>query len=63
MTRGMRDRRVWQNALDDIIAFTKTPRGKRTYNWRKLSIERSFAETKVVYGMCCARMLGIPNMR
>ena len=49
--------------MDDVIAFMKTPNGKRIYNWRKQTIERSFAEAKVNHGLRYARMLGIQNMR
>ena len=63
MTRRMVDRHVWQDALDDIIAFTKSGIGSRIYAWRKQTIERSFAEAKVNHGLRYARMLGIKNMR
>ena len=63
MTRRMVDRHVWQDALDDVIAFTKTDIGRRIYAWRKETIERSFAEAKVNHGLRYARMLGIRNMR
>ena len=63
MTRRMVDRHVWQDALDDVIAFTNTNKGKRIYAWRKETIERSFAEAKVNHGLRYARMLGIRNMR
>ena len=59
----MVERHVWQDDLDDITAFTKTLNGKRLYNWRKETIERSFAEAKENHGLRCARMLGIQNMR
>ena len=59
----MVERHVWQDDLDDITAFTKTPNGKRLYNWRKETIERSFAEAKENHGLRYARMLGIQNMR
>ena len=59
----MVERHVWQDALDDITAFTKTPIGRRLYAWRKETIERSFAEAKVHHGLRFARMLGIQNMR
>ena len=54
---------MWQDDLDDITAFTKTFNGKRLYNWRKETIERSFAEAKENHGLRYARMLGIQNMR
>ena len=63
MTRRMVDRHVWQDALDDVIAFTKSGIGSRIYAWRKETIERSFAEAKVNHGLRYARMLGIRNMR
>ena len=59
----MVERHVWQDALDDVIAFTKSEIGRRIYNWRKETIERSFAEAKVNHGLRYARMLGIQNMR
>jgi hypothetical protein len=59
----MVERHVWQDDLDDITAFTKTLNGKRLYNWRKETIERSFAEAKENHGLRYARMLGIQNMR
>ena len=63
MTRRMVERHVWQDALDDVIAFTKSEQGRRIYRWRKETIERSFAEAKVNHGLRYARMLGIRNMR
>ena len=63
MTRRMVERHVWQDALDDVIAFTKSSIGSRIYAWRKETIERSFAEAKVNHGLRYARMLGIKNMR
>ena len=63
MKRKMVDRHVWQDALDRVMYFTKTPRGARIYAWRKETIERSFAEAKENHGLRFARMLGIQNMR
>lgn len=63
MTRRMVERHVWQDALDDVMAFTKSEQGRRIYSWRKETIERSFAEAKVNHGLRYARMLGIRNMR
>ena len=56
-------RHVWQDALDEVTAFTKTPQGRRLYAWRKETIERSFAEAKENHGLRFARMLGLANMR
>ena len=61
--RRLVTRHVWQDDLDAITAFTKTPNGRRLYNWRKETIERSFAEAKQNHGLRFARMLGIQNMR
>lgn len=63
MTRRMVERHVWQDCLDAVDAFTKTPNGKRIYAWRKQTIERSYAEAKENHGLRYARMLGIQNMR
>ena len=62
-TRRMVTRHVWQDALDEVTAFTKTPQGRRLYAWRKETIERSFAEAKENHGLRYARMLGRDNMR
>jgi len=61
--RRLVTRHVWQDALDDVTWFTKTPNGQRIYSWRKETIERSFAEAKENHGLRFARMLGIQNMR
>lgn len=61
--RRMVERHVWQDALDRVMCFTKTPQGKQLYAWRKETIERSFAEAKENHGLRFARMLGIQNMR
>ena len=62
-TRRMVTRHVWQDALDEVTAFTKTLHGRRLYSWRKETIERSFAEAKENHGLRFARMLGLANMR
>ena len=59
----MVERHVWQDQLDGITDFTKSPNGRRLYNWRKETIELSFAEAKENHGLRFARMLGIKNMR
>lgn len=61
--RRLVTRHVWQDALDEVTWFTKTPIGQRIYSWRKETIERSFAEAKENHGLRFARMLGIQNMR
>lgn len=63
-TRRMVTRHVWQDELDTITHFTKkTAIGRRIYEWRKETIERSFTEAKVNHGLRFARMCGIQNMR
>ena len=61
--RRLVTRHVWQDALEDVIWFTRTTNGRRIYSWRKQTIERSFAEAKENHGLRFARMLGIKNMR
>lgn len=56
-------RHVWQDWLDKVTDFTKTPKGTRLYSWRKETIELSFAESKDNHGLRTARMVGIANVR
>ena len=63
MTRRMVEGHVWQDALDEVTSFTKTPQGRSICHRCKETIERSFAEAKVNHGLRFARMLGIRNMR
>ena len=56
-------RHRWQDALDQADAFTKSPTGRRLYQFRKQTIELSFAEAKENHGFRTARMLGRDNMR
>ena len=62
-TRRQVNRHVWQDHLDDVDAYVKTPTGKLLYSWRKETIERSFADAKELHGMRTARFLGIAGMR
>jgi len=61
-TRRQIQRHLWQDALDQADAFTKSPKGRRLYQWRKQTIEPSFAEAKDNHGFRYARMTGLPNM-
>ena len=61
--RRLITRHVWQDYLDDTTEFTKTPTGRLLYSWRKETIERSFADAKVLHAMRYARMLGIAGMQ
>ena len=62
-SRRLITRHLWQDALDQITAFTKTPAGKKLYYWRKETVERSFAEGKENHGLRTARMLGRAGMQ
>jgi transposase len=62
-TRRQVQRHVWQDDLDQISSFTSSPAGKRLYQWRKETIEPSFAESKENHGLRYARMVGLANMR
>jgi len=56
-------RHVWQDWLDKATAFTKSPAGRAIYNWRKETIEPSFAESKENHALRTARMVGLANVR
>ena len=62
-TRRQVQRHLWQDALDQADAFTKSVRGRCLYKFRKQTIELSFAEAKENHGFRTARMLGRNNMR
>ncbi len=51
-------RHVWQEAKDRIGANRLTPWGKRVYERRKETVERSFADAKQLHGHRYARMRG-----
>ena len=63
MARRRVERHVWQDALDEVTALTKSEKGRRIYGWRKETIERSFAKAKENHGLRYTRMLGIRNTR
>ena len=56
-------RHVWQELLDMVDAYTKTPAGRLLYRWRKETIERSFADAKQLHGLRFARGRGVASMR
>ena len=62
-SRRQVQRHIWQDDLDQVIAFQKSPRGSALYKNRKQTIEPSFAEAKDNHGFRTARFLGLPNMR
>jgi len=56
-------RHLWRDALDQADAFTKSARGRPLYQFRKQTVELSFAEAKENHRFRTARMLGRDNMR
>jgi len=52
-------RHVWQDAKEHVRANRLTPWGKRIYERRKETVERSFADAKQLHGHRYARMRGI----
>jgi len=62
-SRRLVQRHLWQDALDQADAFTKSARGRPLYQFRKQTVELSFAEAKENHGFRTARMLGRDNMR
>jgi hypothetical protein len=62
-TRRQITRHVWQDTLDACDEFVKTPQGRRLYERRKETVERSFAEAKENHCLRYARMLGRQNTR
>ena len=51
MARRSVEGHVWQDALDEVTALTKSEKGRRIYGWRKETIERSFVETEENHGL------------
>jgi len=56
-------RHVWQAARDRVDAHRLEPRGKKIYERRKETVERSFADAKQLHGHRYARMRGLVNVR
>ena len=56
-------RHVWQAARDRVDAHRLEPRGKKIYERRKETVERSFADAKQLHGHRYARMRGLKNVR
>jgi hypothetical protein len=56
-------RHVWQAARDRVDSHRLEPRGKRIYQRRKETVERSFADAKQLHGHRYARMRGLNNVR
>ena len=62
-SRRLVTRHVWQELLDMVDTYTKTPAGHQLYSWRKETIERSFADSKQLHGLRYARGRGLASMR
>ena len=56
-------RHVWQRSKDRIEEHRLDPRGKRIYQRRKETVERSFADAKQLHGHRYARMRGLDKVR
>jgi transposase len=61
-SRRVVTRHVWQDLLDGVDTYTKTPAGRQLYAWRKETIERSFADAKQLHGFRYARGRGLASM-
>ncbi len=56
-------RHVWQAARDRVDGHRLEPQGKKIYERRKETVERSFADAKQLHGHRYARMRGLTNVR
>tara|TARA_R100001509_G_scaffold161823_1_gene131949 strand:- start:617 stop:1402 length:786 start_codon:yes stop_codon:yes gene_type:complete len=56
-------RHVWQDSLEKITANRLSPWGKRIYERRKETVERSFADAKQLHGHRYARLRGLAKVR
>jgi len=55
-------RHVWQAERDRVDSHRLEPQGKRIYERRKETVERSFADAKQLHGHRYARMRGLNNV-
>lgn len=56
-------RHVWQEARDRVDSHRLEARGRKIYERRKETVERSFADAKQLHGHRYARMRGLGNVR
>lgn len=56
-------RHVWSDAKERIDAHRLTPTGKKLYQRRKETVERSFADAKQLHGHRYARFRGLEKVR
>lgn len=57
-TKSLR-RHVWEDYKDEFYIFTHTEEGKKIYSKRKETVERSFADSKELFGLRYCRMRGL----
>lgn len=56
-------RHVWQESLEKVTANRLSSWGKRIYERRKETVERSFADAKQLHGLRYARLRGLNKVR
>ncbi len=60
-TKSLR-RHVWEDYKDEAYAFTHTEKGKKIYARRKETVERSFADSKELFGLRHCRLRGLAKV-
>ena len=60
-TKSLR-RHVWEDYRDEAYVFTHTEDGKQIYARRKETVERSFADSKELFGLRYCRMRGLSKV-
>ena len=60
-TKSLR-RHVWEDYRDEAYVFTHTEEGKEIYAKRKETVERSFADSKELFGLRYCRMRGLSKV-
>lgn len=55
-------RHVWEDYKDEFYTFTHTEIGKKIYSRRKETVERSFADSKELFGLRYCRMRGLSKV-
>lgn len=55
-------RHVWEDFKDEFYTFTHTDIGKKIYSKRKEPVERSFADSKELFGLRYCRMRGLSKV-
>ena len=56
-------RHVWDDAKERVNSHRLTPQGKKIYERRKETVERSFADAKELHGHRYARFRGLEKVR